>query len=194
MARMKKTHANRGRGWETKLNRIHKRYETSGLAYITRLHPPYLMRKSLGKGSFEGILLGQGPPDYLICSSGYTLLVDAKESKTNRLSYSGVPEHQAFAFDQIRKCGGDKMGGMLLVNFAKANIAVALDWRDVRERYYFWARQRVVGKRSASGEASLTVDSAQESGLWWGDSLMGGCDYLPTCLLALHSRVLEKEE
>lgn len=190
---MKKSQANRGRAWETRLNRVHSLYERAGLAYILRLHPPFLLRKSLGKGGFEGILLGNGPPDYLVCSAGFTLLVDAKEHKGNRFPYAKVPDHQASAFDCIRVRGGDKMFGLLLVNFAKETTAVALDWRDIRERFYFWARHRVANQRCPSGEASLSLKEASERSLWMGNSALGDLDYLPSVLLALRSRELEEE-
>ena len=188
-----KNQANRGRSWETRLDRVHKFYDKAGLAYIARLHPPYLMRKSLGRGAFEGILLGQGPPDYLICTSGYTFLVDAKEHKTNRLPFAKVPQHQASAFDLLSERGGNKMTGLLLVNFAKVHTAVALDWKDVKEAYYFWCRERIKGNRSKSGVASLSFEEAHEKSLWIGDSLLGSCDYLPSVLLALRLREDQEE-
>ncbi len=189
----KKSYANRGRNWETRLNRVHSRYLEAGDAYIARLHPPYLMRKRTGKGGFEGILLGQGPPDYLICSMGYTFLVDAKEHKSDRLPYARIPIHQATAFDMIHNYGGPKMGGLLLINFAKSQIAVAMDWRDVRDRYYKWAAYRAANERTPSGAASLTLTDAKEEGLWWETSESGATlDYLPSVILALQSRELIK--
>lgn len=193
MPRIRKSQANRGRDWETRIDRVHKRYEAAKLAYIERLHPPFLIRKRTGKGLFEGILLGRGAPDYLVCSSGFTILMDAKEHKGNRFPYAKVPEHQARAFDAIRSRGGGKMVGILLINYAKAGIAVAVSWEDIKETYYFWVRNRKMDIKSPPGVASLSLERALECCLWSGESQLGALDYLPTALLALRRRELSEE-
>ena len=191
---MKKSQANRGRNWETRLDRVHARYRKKGLAYIERLHPPFLLRKRTGKGSFEGILLGRGAPDYLVCTNGWTLLIDAKSTNSKRFPYAKVPEHQAKAFDSIRERGGSRMGGLLLINFAKQNVAVAVDWRDIRTTYNHWVRNRKMDLKSPPGVASLSFESAKELGMWTGSSDVGDLNYLPAVILALGARELEEEE
>ena len=148
----------------------------------------------MGKGRFEGLLLGQGPPDYLICSAGYTFLMDAKEHKGARFPFGKIPEHQASAFDSINKYGGDKMTGLILVNYEKVGLAFAIDWRDIREAYYNWSKNRKRGIKSPAGVASLSLEAAKEVSLWSGDSRLGGCDYLPAVLLALRLQELEEEK
>ncbi|QDP54555.1 MAG: putative recombination protein U [Prokaryotic dsDNA virus sp.] len=193
MPRIRKSQANRGRSWETKIDREHKIYAGLGLAYIERLHPPFLIRKRTGKGSFEGILLGRGAPDYLVVSSGYTILMDAKETQGKRFPYSKVPEHQAKAFDAIRQRGGPKMHGILLINYAKEDVAVAINWLDIRGSYFNWRRNRKMDLKSPPGVASLSFEKALDLSLWQASSVGLRIDYLPDLLLAFRSRELEED-
>lgn len=183
------SHANRGRTWESLLSLIHARYNASGYALVSQLHAPFkVLHPVKGRPSLMvGHWLEQGLPDYLICCRGWTLLADAKESKSaTRYPWDSLHPHQAEAMDAIR-LQGTRMGGLLLLHSAHTGTAYAVWWGDVAQRYWRW--HYTPPGEGARGDASISWEEVARICLWSAPSLLGGADYLPTVLEALEERL-----
>ena len=180
------SHANRGRVWESALEMLHQRWMTGHRALVIRTPPPMKILRNQGGATFVACFEKEGPPDYLVISQGWTLLVEAK-SFGARLGWSCLPAHQAETMDRAM-AQSDRAHGLLLIYANDTASAYAVLWQDVRERYWAWANRT---GRAVPGSASLTHKQLRELAVTWG---RGAIDYLHPVTAELAARTTTDEE
>lgn len=180
------SHANRGRAWESALEMLHKRWMTGHRALVIRTPPPMKILRNQGGAIFTACFEKEGPPDFLIVSQGWTLLVEAKSYSGTRLGWSCLPAHQATILDRAM-AQSDRVHGLLLIYSNDSATAYAVLWQDVRQRYWDWAKRE---GRATPGSASLSHQQLRGMAAAWG---RGAIDYLNPVISNLEKRTTTDE-
>ena len=152
--------ANRGRGWESRLDHQHEQYRRDQRAILFRAHPATKV--------LHGRAIRQkGPPDYFGTAQGRPVLFDAKSSQGVRFSSGLLKPHQARALEAWQVNGG--LAGIAL-RLAPSEGQVRtywVDWRVLGPLWWAWAEKS--SKRASVGLEWLEADA---------QSLNGGTDWL----------------
>ena len=180
------SYANRGRTWEAALEMVHQRWMKGHRALVGRTPPPLRILQREGK-TFRAVFEKEGPPDYLIVSGGWTMLMEAKSFSGARWALQLLPAHQAETMDRAM-AQSDRAHGLLLLYSNDTATAYAVLWQDVRERYWAWAKRE---GRATPGSASLSHQQLRELAVTWG---RGAIDYLNPVTAALAARTTTDED
>lgn len=174
---MKSSHANRGMAWERTLEGWHAQYAASGRACVVRTPPPMRLLRPLRAGQFVAVHASHGPPDYVGCSDGFALMLEAKHSAAKRWAFSNLHAHQAQNMTSWVKSGGHSF---VLLHFSKTRQNFALDWRLLQPRWHAWHLDSIRKLRSARGAASFSPADIDSFGVafdsrGWLDPVLDLC-------------------
>jgi len=187
---MARSHANRGKALERRLELQHARYAEAHRALVFRTPPSVKMVGPVQRGGrFLACFEGEGPPDYAgVIAGGRAVLVEAKTCEGKRWALSLLHDHQARALQRCHELGGV---ALVVLAYAPTRRAFALPWATLGPRWWRWKRGEA--KR---GEASLALADLVELGV-----SLRGVDWLAavrttrsaSCTIP-HSRVSVQEE
>lgn len=148
-------------GWQKALDAVHERYEATGVAQVTRTGPLFRLLRRQSNGTFTGVLLDKGPPDYLVASGPFVFRAEAKNTNRPRLPLSMLEDHQAGSLDRWEEQDPRNVG-LLLLRMFPARLAWAVLWRDVR---LYWWRWHDGPTPTPTGTASLTPATLDSIGI-----------------------------
>jgi len=154
-----------GAEWESQLDALHERYRIQGRALVFRLGPPVRLLSAPGRSGIATVrVLGRGPPDYAVYSSGSAFVFDAKECHQRRWPLAKLHAHQAEAF---AGCARQGIGAYVLLRMAARTVL--LPWSALGPVWQRW-HEGSAGR----GEASLSLEEAMGLSAWSSGSI----DYL----------------
>ena len=135
--------ANRGKGWEARLDHQHTIYRADRSAVIFKTHPPTMMARG------RLVYKGKGPPDYIGRAGSRPVCFDAKEGHGTRWPFSSLKRHQAVSLEAFAQDPAALVGIVLRL---KGRGCWWVDWAQLGPVWWIWHE----GNR---GEvASLTVE------------------------------------
>lgn len=157
-------HANRGKGWETKLDDQHTRYRAEARAVIFQAHP--------GTRVVGGRAIRQkAPPDFFgvvnrRVGDGLAVLFDAKRHEGTRWPLAKLERHQAVALEAWQVNGG-LAGIALWLN----GHTFWIDWNELGPLWWGWEERETT-------RASLDLDWLRANAA----NMKGGPDWLAVAL------------
>ena len=147
---------NRGKGWESQLNHMHRQYREDRLAVVLQAHPE--VRVVNGKA-----LRSKGPPDYFAQVGGLGgVLFDAKTHRGPTWGFRGLADHQAKDLDAWRDRGG--ISGIVL---RLGGAGYWVDWAVLGPIWWDW-REKTGDRASLDREWLLCYAEAMEGADWLG--------------------------
>ena len=164
---MARSHANRGKALEQRLELMHSRYRAQDRALVFRTPPSVKMVGPFQRGGrFLACFEGEGPPDYAgVILGGQAVLVEAKECASDRWALSNLHDHQADALERCTLLGGV---ALVVLAYAPTHSTWALPWDRLVPRWRRW-KQGVAPR----GESSLSLGDLVELG-----TALRGVDWL----------------
>ena len=158
--------ANRGKGWESRLDHQHRQYRDDRRAVMFRAHPA---TKVVGGRAIRE----KAPPDFFgVLTGGTPILFDAKSHQGGRLPFGQLKLHQAMALEAWQVSGG-VAGIMLRLEPSRGDVRTFwVDWRKLGPPWWDWHEKR------RHAQASVALD-------WlaiMAADLNGGTDWLEVVL------------
>jgi recombination protein U len=174
--------ANKGQQFETRINRIHRHYQSNKLAWTWHTYPPFLIERRMKNGRFNGRLMGEAPPDYLVFSQCRFFMIEAKSCSTkNRFPLANIARHQRRQLENVTYFGGM---GLMFIRSEMRDAQWLVDWRDLELCWSEWRkhelRRDLAGEVMPRGVASVPFDDLAEMAIFTGHG--SNVDYLKTLL------------
>jgi len=122
--------ANRGKGWEARLDHQHYLYRASARAVVFKTHPPAVIRAG------RLVYTVKGPPDYIGRAGARPVCFEAKEHGGARWPFSKLARHQAmsleaFSMDPAALCG-------VCLRLTGDGSAWWIDWSALGPVWWTW--------------------------------------------------------
>lgn len=159
------SHANRGKAWEQHLEMYHARYEAQGRAVVIRTPPPMRILRKASGGTFVACYEKEGPPDYVLLTNGSPVMIEAKECSGPRWALKNLHEHQATRMTQWSKQSGLSA---VILHHKPSKTYWTLPWERLRPVWERWHMQKQLGRKAASGSASLGLGELSMIGFQFG--------------------------
>ena len=175
--RARRSHANRGKALEGRLDAMHQTYAAQNRAFIWRSCPPVKVLSAIRAGGyFSACFAGQGPADYAgVIAGGRAVVIEAKECSAGRWSLANLHPHQAEHLERVHVLGGV---AQVVLAYAPTRSTWALPWEGLGPRWRRWKRGE-----AARGEASLGPVELVEVGV-----RLEGVDWLVAISTQLRNR------
>ncbi len=172
---------NKGQQFETRINRMHKLYQSTGRAWTWHTYPPFIVDRRFKNSKFNGRLIGDAPPDYLIFTGDWFFMMEAKTSSSkNRFPWSNVAAHQSRHLSNIARFGGI---GLVFIRSEVRDRQWLIDWQKIAPRYQEFERvemSREFGTRAKRGQSSIEFDDLETLAICSGSG--SDVDYLDSLL------------
>ena len=154
--------ANRGKGWESRLDHQHRDYRADRRAVMFRAHPA---TKVIGGRTIRE----KAPPDFFgVIAGGTPILFDAKSHQGPRFPFGQLKLHQAMALEAWQVAGGVAGIALRLEPSAGEVRTWWVDWRHLGPAWWAWH------EKAPKWFASADLDWLA----WNAASLNGGTDWL----------------
>ena len=134
------SHANRGMTWETMIEYALERYKWRGEAVITKQHTKFIPIRNRYGAVVNCKVEQKATVDFMGRYGSIPVVFEAKNTNTNRISFSEVQDHQAdFMDDWILD---DSAFAMVLVAFDRMERFYAVPWPFWRRARQLWKLER----------------------------------------------------
>ena len=145
------------------------RYARDGHALVLRTPPPFRILRRKPKGSFVGVLAGEGPPDYTMLlklhdGSALPVLAEAKSNQSGPWALKQLHGHQAEQLQAWSELGGFSC---VLLAHMPSLCGYVIPWTNLKPVWDRWHSYSSQGQRSPKGLASIHEGSMAQIGEKW---------------------------
>lgn len=142
MAKKKSSsHANRGMGLESKIDKVNEQYKYYGIADVRKIPTPIKITKHRG-GMITGFTMKGEWVDYVGVTFGTIIVFDAKETSLKNLPLANIHDHQYELLESWYQYGADSF---LVVYFKEENKYFKLPFVELEKA---WNRMLNGGRKS----------------------------------------------
>lgn len=141
MTKKKTSHANRGMGLESLIDKTNEQYHYYGIADVRKVPTPIKITKHRG-GMITGFTMKGEWVDYVGITFGGIIVFDAKETSLKNLPLANVHEHQYEILESWYQYGADSF---LIVYFKETNEYFKLPFVQLEKA---WDRMLDGGRKS----------------------------------------------